>query len=167
MSKDKDKIKTMEHERGITWMVVLRVLIGWHFFYEGLVKLVNPNWTSVSYLMDSQGFLADFFINMAANPAVVPVVDFLNVWGLLAIGLGLILGLFTRVALVAGIVLLSFYYLSHPPFVGMKYALPMEGNYLLVNKVLIELVAMVILLFYPTGRFIGLDRLVFKRITGD
>ena len=160
-------MKTMEFERGKTWMVVLRVLIGWHFFYEGLVKLVNPNWTSVSYLMDSQGFFADFFVNMATNPSLVPVVDFLNVWGLMAIGLGLILGLLTRTALMAGIVLLGFYYISHPPFVGLKYALPMEGNYLVVNKVLIELVAMVVLVFFPTGKYIGLDRLLFKRISGD
>jgi thiosulfate dehydrogenase [quinone] large subunit len=158
--------KGMKHP-GITWLIVLRVLIGWHFMYEGLAKLTNPNWTSIGYLMDSKGFLADFFMDMASNPAVVPVVDFLNIWGLMAIGLGLILGLFTRIALVSGIILLAMYYLSHPPFVGLQYALPMEGNYLVVNKVLIELVAMIVLLFYPTGRVIGIDRLVFKRKAED
>ncbi len=149
--------------RAMTWLTVLRVLIGWHFLYEGLAKLANPNWTSIGYLMDSQGFMADFFIDLASNPAAVPVVDFLNIYGLMAIGLGLILGLFTPVALVSGIVLLAMYYLSHPPFVGLQYSLPMEGNYLVVNKVLIELVAMVVLLIYPTGRVIGIDRLIFKR----
>jgi thiosulfate dehydrogenase [quinone] large subunit len=148
---------------GIKWMAILRILIGWHFMYEGMAKLTNPNWTSIGYLMDSQGFMADFFMDMASNPAVLPVIDFMNEWGLLAIGLGLILGLFTRVALVSGIVLLGLYYLSHPPFVGLQYALPSEGNYLLVNKVLIELVALVVLLHFPTGRVVGLDRLVFKR----
>ena len=63
----------------------------------------------------------------------------------------------------SGIVLLAMYYLSHPPFVGLQYSLPMEGNYLVVNKVLIELVAMVVLLIYPTGRVIGIDRLIIKR----
>ena len=29
-----------------TALVVLRVLIGWHFLYEGLAKLGNPYWTS-------------------------------------------------------------------------------------------------------------------------
>ncbi len=43
------------------WLVALRVLIGWHFLYEGLVKVINPNWSSAGYLMDSQGFLAGFF----------------------------------------------------------------------------------------------------------
>ena len=62
--------------QAMTWMVVLRVLIGWHFFYEGIVKLVNPNWTSVSYLMDSKGFLSGFFVNLATNPGVLQVVIF-------------------------------------------------------------------------------------------
>lgn len=149
------------------WLVVLRVLIGWHFFYEGLVKVTNPNWTSVSYLMDSQGFLADYFRDMAANPTFLNVVDGLNVWGLMAIGLGLILGLFGRVATISGIVLLAFYYLSHPPFVGLSYSLPMEGSYLVVNKVLIELAAMVVLLVFPTSRYIGIDRLIFKKDSED
>jgi len=148
---------------GMTWMVVLRVLIGWHFLYEGIIKLANPNWTSVSYLMDSQGFMSELFRSMAANPTFLQVVDFLNIWGLMAIGLGLILGVFTRISLISGIVLLGFYYLSHPPFVGLKYALPMEGSYLVVNKILIELAALVVLLYFPTGKTVGLDRLIFKR----
>ena len=86
----------------------------------------------------------------------------MNMWGLVAIGLGLILGLFSRVALYGGILLLFFYYLSHPPFVGLKYGLPMEGSYLIVNKNLIELAAMIVLLLFPTSKIIGVDRLIFK-----
>lgn len=143
-------------------LVTLRVFIGWHFLYEGLVKAVNPNWSSVGYLMDSMGFLSGFFHSLAANRTILSVVDFLNIWGLIAIGLGLILGLFSRVALWCGIVLLTFYYLSHPPFIGLKFNLPMEGSYLIVNKNLIEIAAMVVLLLFPTSRMIGIDRLVFK-----
>ena len=43
------------------WLVALRVLIGWHFLYEGLVKVVNPNWSSAGYLMDSQGSFIRIF----------------------------------------------------------------------------------------------------------
>lgn len=159
-----DQAKKNDFKNKLNWMVVLRVLIGWHFFYEGLVKWTNPNWTSMSYLMDSQGFMADFFKDMAINPAVLNVVDVLNVWGLMAIGLGLILGLLGRVATASGIVLLAFYYLSHPPFVGLSYAMPADGSYLVVNKVLIELAALVVLFVYPTSRYIGIDRLIFKKI---
>jgi thiosulfate dehydrogenase [quinone] large subunit len=144
------------------WLVALRVLIGWHFLYEGLVKVVNPNWSSAGYLMDSQGFLADFFQSLATNQSILSVVDFMNIWGLVAIGLGLILGFFSRIALYGGILLLLFYYLSHPPFVGLKYGLPMEGSYMIVNKNLIEMAAMTVLLLFPTSKIIGVDRLIFK-----
>jgi len=145
------------------WLVALRVLIGWHFLYEGLVKVINPNWSSAGYLMDSQGLLAGFFQSMATNQTVLSVVDFMNMWGLVAVGLGLILGCFSRIALSGGIVLLLFYYLSHPPFVGLKYGLPMEGSYLIVNKNLIEMAALIVLLLFPTSKIVGIDRLIFRR----
>ena len=44
-----------------TSLVVLRILIGWHFLYEGLVKVTNPDWTAAGYLLDSGGFMAGFF----------------------------------------------------------------------------------------------------------
>lgn len=144
------------------WLVTLRVMIGWHFLYEGMVKVVNPNWSSVGYLLDSEGFLQSFFYSLAANSNMVNVIDFLNIWGLIAIGLGLILGCFSRLALLSGILLLGFYYLSHPPFIGLKYSMPMEGSYLIVNKILIELSAMVVLLIFPTSKRIGIDRFIFK-----
>ena len=142
----------------LSLLVILRIAIGWHFLYEGLTKVFNPGWSSVGYLLDSQGLFSGMFHAMAANPNVVAVVDFLNVWGLTAIGLGLILGLLTQVATVAGIVLLAFYYLSHPAFIGANYAIPGEGNYFLVNKTLIELIALWVLYLFPTGRLIGLER---------
>ena len=147
----------------VFWLVALRVVIGWHFLYEGIVKLTNPNWSSVGYLLDSQGWFKDIFYWMASSPAILNTIDFLNVWGLIAIGLGLILGLLTPIALSGGILLLAMYYLSHPPFVGLKYTLPMEGSYLFVNKTLIELVALILLLSFPTGKYIGIDRLIMRK----
>jgi len=150
-------------KRQLSMLVLLRLLIGWHFIYEGIVKLLNPNWSSLGYLMDSQGFLAGFFHSLASNPNVLQVVDFLNMYGLIAIGLGLILGCFTRIATIAGIVLLALYYLSHIPFIGASYALPSDGSYLWVDKTLIELVALAVLYVLPTGRHIGLDRFIFGK----
>lgn len=139
-------------------LIALRLAIGWHFLYEGLVKLANPNWTSASYLLDSGGFLKGFFFSLASNPDVLKIVDLLNIWGLILIGLGLILGLFTRAAILSGIVLMVFYYLSHPPFVGLKYAVPSDGSYLVVNKMLIEGLALAVLLVFPTWKEWGVDR---------
>ncbi len=145
----------------VTSLVVLRILIGWHFLYEGLVKVTNPDWTSAGYLLDSGGFMAGFFKTLAANPSMVNSIDFLNEWGLVAIGLGLITGCLTRVAIISGMALLGFYFLSHPPLVGVRYAVPSEGSYLWVNKNLIEIAALFVLYLFPTEREYGIDRLLF------
>jgi len=147
----------------LSWLVILRVAIGWHFLYEGLVKLMNPNWSSVGFLLDSNGFLGSFFHSLASNPATLNIIDQLNIWGLILIGLGLILGLFSRVACISGIILLASYYLSHPPFAGLRYSVPGEGSYLIVNKNLVELIALAVLFVFPSSRYIGIDRLIFGK----
>jgi thiosulfate dehydrogenase [quinone] large subunit len=133
--------------------------------YEGIVKIANPDWTSFGYLMDSQGPVSGLFHSMAVNPDVVAVVDWLNMWGLTLIGLGLILGLFTQLALFFGIILLLLYYLSHPPLASVTYILPQEGSYLIVNKTLIEIFALALLMAFPTGKIAGIDRLISKWIS--
>jgi thiosulfate dehydrogenase [quinone] large subunit len=86
----------------------------------------------------------------------------MNIWGLILIGLGLILGVFTRAAIISGIVLLIIYYLSHPPFVGLKYAVPSDGSYMVVNKMVIEALALCVLLIFPTWLEWGIDRYLFS-----
>lgn len=147
----------------VTLLVVLRILIGWHFLYEGVTKLLNPSWSSLGYLADSKGFLSGLFLSWAANPNAVKVIDFMNEWGLTLVGLGLIMGCLTRISIIGGIVMLSFYYLSHPPMVGYKFALPSEGAYLWVNKNLIEIFALAVLFVFPTQHIIGLDRLICRK----
>jgi len=119
------------------FLVLLRLAIGWHFLYEGIIKITNPNWSAIGYLLDAKGFMSGVCEWMATNTGALQVVNVLNAWGLTAIGLGLILGLFTRYATLGGVVLLAFYYLSHPPFIGLNYALPAEGSYLWIDKTLI------------------------------
>jgi thiosulfate dehydrogenase (quinone) large subunit len=148
-------------------MVALRVLIGWHFLYEGLAKLLNPYWTSAGYLAESQWWLKGLFVAIAASPGAVTVVDYVNMWGQVLIGLGLMFGLFTRWSAIAGIVLLALYYIAAPPFIGYTYPIPAEGSYLIVNKVLIELAALLVVFAYPTEQTFGLDRFIFRQRTGS
>ena len=143
-------------------LVILRVAIGWHFLYEGIVKLLNPNWSSLGYLMDSKGLFAGVFHSIAGNPALLNVMDFVNMWGLILIGAGLIVGLFSRIASIAGIVLLAFYYLSHPAIIGVNFAMPTEGSYLWVNKNLIEQLTLRLIMLIPTTKIIGKDRLLYN-----
>ena len=154
----------MNYSKSQTWaLVLLELAIGWHLLYEGVAKIANPDWSAAGYLLDSGGWFAGLFHALANNAALLGIVNVINSWGLAAIGLALVLGLFTRAALIAGMVLLALYYLSHPPLIGVEYALPSEGNYLWVNKTLIELLAMGVLLAFPVSHVIGLDRLIERR----
>jgi len=146
----------------ITMLVILRILIGWHFLYEGVVKILNPYWTSAGFLIESKWIFAPVFHAIVANSTLLHIVDFMNMWGLVAIGLGLITGTLTRVASVSGMLLLCLYYVSNPPLIGMKYSAPAEGSYLIINKNLIELFALGVLTVFPSGTIIGIDRLIFK-----
>ncbi len=157
-------INETEYSKWQLWsLVILRVAIGWHFMYEGITKMLNPNWSSLGYLMDSKGLFEGLFHSMAGNAAILNVMDLLNVWGLVLIGAGLIVGLFTRVATISGIILLAFYYLSHPAIIGVTYAIPSEGSYLWINKNLIELIALWVIVLFPTWKNVGLDRFLFKK----
>lgn len=144
------------------WLVVLRLLIGWHFLYEGIVKILNSSWTAYPYLMDSKGFLSDFFYGIAENPQLLAISNVVNIYGLTLIGLGLILGCLSRYASIGGIIFLLLYYLSHPPFIGADYMMPTEGSYLWIDKNLIEIGALMVLIYFPTSHIIGLDRYISK-----
>lgn len=141
-------------------LVLLRLAIGWHFLYEGLVKIINPSWSSKAYLLDSGGFMKGFFQWIAQHPPILSFTDIMNAWGLSLIGLLLITGIFTRFASMAGMVLLALYYLSHPPLPGITYLLPSDGSYYIINKTLVELFALYVIFSFPTSHIIGIKRLL-------
>jgi len=144
-------------------LVTLRMVVGWHFLYEGLAKLLNPYWSSADYLDQARWLFRGLFQQLAASPTAVSAVDFLNAWGLTLIGAGLLVGLLTRTATAFGLGLLVLYYIVAPPFVGFLYAMPTEGSYLVVNKILVEAAALLVLLAFPTGHLYGLDALVSRK----
>ena len=149
----------------VTALVALRMLIGWHFLYEGIAKLTNPYWTSAGYLAEAKGLFQALALDVAANPTAVTVVDYLNEYGLVLIGLGLLFGALTRAAGIAGVVLLALYWLVAPPLPSYTYAMPAEGSYLVVNKIVIEAAALLVVLAFPASRRFGLDAL-FAREAG-
>jgi len=140
------------------FLTVTRVLIGWHFLYEGVTKLLAPQWTSAGYLLQSHWLLSDWFHWIAQNPETLRVVDLLNMWGLIFIGLGLFFGAFTRLAALAGAGLILLYYVANPPLVGFLSETTGEGHYLIVNKNLIEMVLLLGLVFVPRNLLYGVDR---------
>ena len=156
----------MEDVKGARWsliaITVLRVFVGWHFLYEGLAKLTSPSWSAAGYMKQARGPFAELFRSLAAQPNLLANADLITMWGLTLVGLCLILGLFTRLASIGGIAFLALFYLCNPPFVGYFYSIPTEGSYLLVNKNLVELCALVVIFATGSGRFAGLDRILHR-----
>ena len=103
------------------------------------------------YLKAATGPAAGLFGWLATIKAVMAAVDVLNEWGLALIGLALVLGVAVRAACWSGVALLALYYLAQPPLF-VPYNGPNEGSYLLVNKNLVELCALVALALLPTPR---------------
>ena len=140
-----------------SFITFIRLAVGWHFLYEGLTKLLSENWTSEGYLSSTFGTFSGFYQWLAASPVLVHVVDFLNIWGLILIGLALTTGLVIRWASLSGVLLLALYYFAYPPF---GTSMPVgDGNYYIVDKNFIEAV---ILLFYvfSSEKGYGLQNLI-------
>ena len=143
-------------------LTLLRVLVGWHFLYEGLIKLYTPGWTAKSYLSGSIGPVAPLFKGIAQNEFLLPLIDFLNAWGLVLIGISLFIGLLSKVGKLAGISLLLLYYLAYPPFASLGINPHVEGSYWIVNMNLIEMASLFVLCLFPSSHITGIER--FRRI---
>jgi thiosulfate dehydrogenase [quinone] large subunit len=141
-------------------ITVLRVIVGWHFLYEGIAKLTSTSWSAAGYLKQARGPFAGLFRWLASQPNLLDNANLITMWGLTIVGLLLMLGLFTRLASLAGIGFILLFYFANPPFVGYFYSLPTEGSYLIVNKNLVELCALVVILVTGSGRFAGVDRIL-------
>jgi thiosulfate dehydrogenase (quinone) large subunit len=145
---------------GMVAITVLRVIVGWHFLYEGIAKLTSPSWSAAGYMKVARGPFAEFFRWVAGRPDLLDKANLVTMYGLAIVGVLLMLGLFTRLAAAGGIVFILLFYLCNPPFIGYFYALPSEGSYLIVNKNLVELCALAVIFATGSGKFAGLDRIL-------
>jgi uncharacterized membrane protein YphA (DoxX/SURF4 family) len=87
-------------------------------------------------------------------------VDATTRYGLAAIGLCLLLGLFTRTACVGGAALLLLFYLAAPALPWLPDPPRAEGYYVFVNKNIIEMLALLTLATTRSGWWAGLDGLL-------
>jgi thiosulfate dehydrogenase (quinone) large subunit len=137
-------------------LVLLRILIGWHFLYEGVIKAYNPSWTSRGYLL-SASILKPFFAWLASD-SFISIIDNLNIIGLIAVGISLLIGIKVKWGCIGGTLLLLLYYLAHPPFPNLPQG-PSEGSYWIVNKNLIEMAALFVIYQFPLTSVFGLEKL--------
>ena len=126
--------------------VALRWAIGWHFLYEGCWKLLQSDgWSCVSYLNVSQGPLAPLFTWMAKQAGLVLIGDWAVMLGLVAIGLGLVTGVFARLAAVFGIALMAMFYCCQPPEPFATAFSGADGRFFLVERNVIEAAALLLI----------------------
>ncbi|GAB4143695.1 MAG: hypothetical protein Tsb009_14940 [Planctomycetaceae bacterium] len=85
-------------------------------------------------------------------------INFATMWGLMILGGLMIVGLFSRLAAFAGACLVFSFYLVMPPWPGVPEP-PGPEHSLIVNKNLIEVLALLMLASIPTGKWFGIDAL--------
>ncbi len=116
---------------------------------EAAKKLLNPSQYALG-AMPSEGTP----VQRASRQAM---------WGLLILGTLLLLGLGTRVSAIAGAVMLLSFYLVVPPWPGVPQPPGPEHSFI-VNKNLIEALALIAIAALPTGSWFGLDGLIRKLV---
>lgn len=110
-------------------LLPLRVFLGGTFLYAGLSKLLDPNYLDASSPLGVQAQMLHAATTSPIGPLVSFAAEHSTVTGLLiafgevAVGLGTLLGLFTRIAALGGYLLaLSFFltvsWTTHPYYVG-------------------------------------------------
>jgi thiosulfate dehydrogenase (quinone) large subunit len=130
-------------------LFLLRISVGWMMFYAGITKVINPSWSAEGYLKGAKTFpgLFQWFL----QPNILPLINFVNEWGLTLLGVALILGVFVRISSILGAVLMLLYYL---PILDFPY--PNLHSYIVDEHIIY---AFVLLLFASlrAGRVWGLE----------
>lgn len=155
MKKSK-KIERPDNCIGVS-VFLLRVSLGCLFFYAGLSKILDPEWTAAGFLTASKTFPS--FYGWFASATNIVWVDFLNQWGLFLVGLALIFGLFTRIASFSAIFLMLLYY-----FPGLDF--PYVDHGYLIDDHIIYIFSLLLLISLRGGQYYGLDKCLMKNLKG-
>lgn len=137
----------------------LRISLGWLFFYAGITKILNPEWSAAGYLKGAKTFA--WFYQWLITPSVLPVINFLNEWGLTLIGVSLILGVFVRWGSYAGVLMMALYY-----FPILAFPVVGEHSYI-VDEHIIYISVALILMTMGAGQVFGIDRWIRNSTLGQ
>jgi len=129
---------------------LLRVSLGWLFFYAGISKIFKSDWTSAGYIKSAKNFI--WFYEWLLSPDILPTVNFLNKWGLTLLGISLILGIMVRLSSALGTFLMLAYYL-----VILDFPYP-NPNSFLVDQHIIFIFVLILFFSLKAGRVWGLEQ---------
>lgn len=153
-------------------LVVLRIVLGFGFLYAGLEKLFDfagtgswsaagflkfatagtvPNMTGHDPVTMAHNPTQPFWVDVAANSSLVGAVNFLVVFGEIAIGAALILGVATRLAGSLGAVMMFLFWIAAWDF-----------QYGIVNEQFVYLLLAATVAYASAGRVFGLDAIIEK-----
>jgi thiosulfate dehydrogenase [quinone] large subunit len=148
-------------------IAVLRVATGIVFMTAGLEKFIATEafnaagflklgTNGVPYLGEAaEGVVYnpthDFWVSLAGNATLMPIVNWLVVFGEVAIGVALILGLFTRFASLTGTLMMAFFFVAAWSF-----------GHGIVNEQLMYALVTGVLGVVAAGRYYGLDGVLEK-----
>lgn len=132
----------------------LRLAMGWMMFYAGITKILDPNWSAAGYLKGAKTFTA--FYQWLAQSGTIPLVNFVNEWGLTLLGISLILGIGVRLSSVLGAVLMMLYY-----FPVLQFPHP-NAHAFIVDEHIIYVLVLVFFAATRAGRSYGLEGWCFQ-----
>ncbi len=134
-------------------LFLLRIALGWMFFWSGITKVLDPAWSAAGYLQGAKTLTG--FYQWLATPALLPFTNFFNEWGLTLLGLALILGVFLRLGAILGAGLMFLYYL---PILQFPYPDP---HSFLIDQHIIYIAALFVLASCRASRAWGVARLAW------
>ena len=137
-----------------TVLFILRISIGWLMLYAGITKVFDSGWTSAGYLTNAKTFAS--FYQFLASPELLPIIDFVNEWGLTFLGISLILGALVRLSAPLGALLMLLYY-----FPALEF--PYVGTHsFIIDEHIIYAIVLNFLAVTRAGRIWGLDGILSK-----
>jgi thiosulfate dehydrogenase [quinone] large subunit len=127
---------------------LLRISMGWYMFYAGITKVLDPSWSAAGYLTRAENFTTIY--NWFASPGILPIINFLNEWGLTLIGISLIIGAGVRTSAILGALLMALYYLP------LSFPYPNQYAFIIDDHI-IFIAAFLVIAAVQAGRVWGLE----------
>lgn len=128
---------------------LLRIAVGWMMFYAGITKVIDPTWSAAGYLKGAKMFMG--FYQWLLTPGILPIINFVNEWGLTLLGLSLIFGVFVRLSSFLGVILMLLYYF---PILDFPYPNP---HAYIVDEHIIYIAVLLLFASFRAGRTWGLE----------
>ncbi|MFC7235839.1 DoxX family protein [Halosegnis marinus] len=146
-------VRGKAHSLSAWFVLALRLMMGIAFLYAGIEKVLTAGWSAQGYLQFAAATngnpLEGLFLWMGTTPWFV---DFANVavpWGEVLIGLGLIVGLATRLAAFFGAFMMLMFYFGN-----------WSIEHGVINGDFAYMLVFLAVAAFGAGRILGLDALV-------